>query len=49
MLSMNDIVLHAKTSKGAAVGTIKYDDVVKTYQAICEHSLPEVASAAAAT
>lgn len=48
MLSMNDIVLHAKTSKGAAAGTIKYDDVVKTYQAICEHPVP-AASAAAAT
>ena len=49
ILSMNDIVLRAKTSKGAPAGTIKYGDVVKTYQAICEHPLPEAASAAAAT
>ena len=48
ILSMNDLVLHAKASKGAAAGTIKYDDVVKTYQAICEHPVP-AASAAAAT
>jgi CBS domain-containing protein len=48
MLSMNDIVLQANTSKGAAVGTIKYDDVVKTYQAICQHPVL-AASADAAT
>ena len=47
MLSMNDIVLHAKTSKGATAGAIKYDDVVKTYQAICEHPVPAASSAAA--
>ena len=49
MLSMNDIILHAKTSKSAAAGTIKYEDVVKTYQAICEHPVPAPATSAAAT
>jgi CBS domain-containing protein len=39
ILSMNDIVLNAKTSKGATAGSIKYDDVLKTYQAICQHPL----------
>lgn len=47
MLSMNDIVLHAKTSKGAAAGTIRYDNVVKTYQAICQHPVQTAASSAA--
>ena len=47
LLSMNDIVLQAKTPKGAAPGTIKYNDVVETYQAICQHPAPAAASAAA--
>ena len=37
ILSMNDILLQAKKSNGAAADSIKYSDVVKTYQAICGH------------
>lgn len=47
ILSMNDIVLNAKTGKAA--DTVKYDDVVKTYQAICQHPTPAAASAVAST
>lgn len=47
MLSMNDIVLNAKKPKGGASDSINYEDVVKTYQAICGHPEPRVASAAA--
>ena len=47
MLSMNDIVLNAKTAKEATGGAIRYHDVVKTYQAICRRPEPEAASAAA--
>lgn len=43
ILSMNDVVLNAKASDDG----IAYEDVVKTYQAICEHPLPAAASAAA--
>ena len=48
ILSMNDIVLHAKPD--AAEGdSIEYGDVVKTYQAICQHPVPvAVASSASA-
>ena len=45
ILSMNDVVLHAK-GKG---DSLAYRDVVKTYQAICEHPLPATASATAGT
>jgi CBS domain-containing protein len=43
ILSMNDVVLHAK-AKG---DSIAYGDVVKTYQAICQHPVPATASATA--
>ena len=43
ILSMNDIVLNART-KGDGIA---YGDVVKTYQAICEHPVPATASATA--
>jgi CBS domain-containing protein len=46
ILSMNDVVLHANTPDGAT--NIAYDDVVKTYQAICQRPLPLAASATAA-
>jgi CBS domain-containing protein len=36
ILSMNDVVLKAKKSN-ATTDSIKYSDVVKTYQAICCH------------
>ncbi len=39
ILSMNDIVMHAKTRNGKKP-PIDYSDVVKTYQAICTHPLP---------
>jgi hypothetical protein len=42
-LTLNDIVLHAKSAKASPVA---YADIVKTYQAICEHP-PEAAAAAA--
>lgn len=48
ILSMNDIVLHAKVSNGKKQ-PIDYATVVKTYQAICEHPLPMTQAAAAAT
>ena len=38
ILSMNDIVLKAKSNGKEA--PIDYADIVKTYQAICEHPLP---------
>ena len=44
ILSMNDIVLHAESSK---TDPVTYADVVKTYQAICEHPLDAVAAAPA--
>ena len=46
ILSMNDVVLKANSGAG---DSIKYKDVVKTYQAICHRPIPEVASSAAAT
>lgn len=39
ILSMNDIVLKAKTRNGKK-SPIDYADVVKTYQSICEHPVP---------
>lgn len=39
IVSMNDIVLHAKAQNGKKP-PIDYTDVVKTYQAICDHSVP---------
>ena len=39
ILSMNDIVLKAEQSKTTTADSIKYSDVVKTYQAICGHNL----------
>lgn len=48
ILSMNDIVLNAKKSNSTAAESIKYSDVVKTYQAICGHPEPPQASSAAA-
>src|SRR5689334_18223734 len=47
ILSMNDIVLQAKAPDAAARDSIDYGDVVKTYQAICQHPVPAAASATA--
>ena len=44
IVSMNDIVLKAGNGKKPQ---IDYGDVVKTYQAICEHPLPMVLAAKA--
>lgn len=44
ILSMTDIVLKAKANGNQA--PIDYVDVIKTYQAICEHPLPLVQAAA---
>lgn len=44
ILSMNDVVLNAKATKA---GSLPYADVVKTYQAICEHP-PEAEAVTAA-
>ena len=46
ILSMNDIVLKASDSNGKAA-QIEYGDVVKTYQAICQHPLPATATTVA--
>ena len=46
ILSMNDIVL--KTN-GTTADSLKYKDVVKTYQMICQHPAREAASSAAST
>ena len=46
IVSMNDIVLKAKERNGKKP-QIDYADVVKTYQAICEHQLPMVQAATA--
>jgi CBS domain-containing protein len=48
ILSMNDIVLHAKTSNGKKP-PIDYASVVKTYQAICEHPVPMTQAAKTTT
>jgi CBS domain-containing protein len=45
ILSMNDVVLKAMDKDGA--GAIGYGDVVKTYQAICQHPEPREASSTA--
>lgn len=45
IVSMNDIVLKAKGS--GKKPRIDYGDVVKTFQAICEHPLPMVLAAKA--
>jgi CBS domain-containing protein len=47
ILSMNDIVLNAKRFDVAVSDSIDYDDVVETYQAICQHPIPAAASSAA--
>jgi CBS domain-containing protein len=56
ILSMNDVVLRARSLDGEATDSIDYGDVtdsidygdvVKTYQAICRHPVPAAASATA--
>lgn len=47
MLSMNDLVLNAKETNGKKKPQLSFQDVVKTYKAICEHPVPMTAAAAA--
>jgi len=47
MLSMNDLVLKAEESNGKKP-KLTFHDVVKTYQAICEHPVPMVTAATSA-
>jgi CBS domain-containing protein len=49
IVSLNDVVLNAKAPDGEAVDGIDYVDIVKTYQAICEHRKTEAARSAAAS
>lgn len=49
ILSMNDIVLKAKSADGAVSDSPNYSNIVKTYQAICEHPEATKASSVAAT
>jgi len=44
---MNDIVLKAQQLNGETPSEIDYADIVKTYQAICEHPVPTAAGATA--
>ena len=46
VVSMNDIVLRAEEANGKKP-SLTYHDVVKTYQAICEHPVPMVTAATA--
>lgn len=46
LLSMNDVVLHVKPNKAGDSG-IGYREVLKTYQAICEHRVPLAAKVTA--
>ena len=48
ILSMNDVVLHANASDGTTGNSIHYGDVVKTYQAICQHPVPALRSSVSA-
>jgi CBS domain-containing protein len=49
ILSMNDVVLHADVAEETAEDGIDYRDVLKTYQAICQHRVvPERSAAASA-
>lgn len=47
ILSMNDVVLRANSAGDTAGDSIAYDDVIKTFQAICEHPVPAAAAASA--
>ena len=49
ILSMNDVMLNAREADEAASDSIGYDDVVKTYQAICQHPVPAEARSIAST
>lgn len=40
ILSMNDLVRNAKEASGKKTPQLTFGDVVTTYKAICEHSMP---------
>jgi predicted transcriptional regulator len=40
LLSINDITLNAKETRGRRVPAVSFRDVVQTYKAICAHTLP---------
>lgn len=46
MLSMNDLVLRAEEPNGKKKPRLSFQDVMKTYKAICEHPVPMTAAAA---
>ena len=48
ILSINDVVLHAEHAHGKKAPDLKYDDVVSTFKAICEHRHPKVGAEALA-
>ena len=47
ILSMNDILLRTRSLDGEATDLIDEGDIVKTYQAICQHPVPAAASSTA--
>ena len=47
LVSMNDVVLNAREPSGKKTPALGYSEVVRTYQAICEH--PQAMQAAAAS
>ena len=48
ILSMNDVVLNAGPADCPAGDSLDYANVVKTYQAICQHPLPAARATASA-
>lgn len=44
IVSMNDVLLHAKEQAAATADGLDYAGVVKTYQAICRHRVPATMS-----
>lgn len=47
IVSMNDVLLHAKAPEEVSADGLDYGDVVKTYQAICGHRIPATISSTA--
>lgn len=45
ILSMNDLVLRAEDTNGKKKPPLSFQDVVKTYKAICEHPVPMATAA----
>ena len=49
ILSLNDVALQAEPSDGRKTVTVSYEDVVKTFKAICEHHHTEAEETAQTT